>query len=380
MDHPQETSAPLPAVAHPDMGDRLLAAWADGTLVLPLRDKDSPIRLPGLHKHVLPASLSGAARASLAGIGERFAAWRLAPSDNASVIVRIPHVGPDRLQDDLVHEVAALTHIPSGVGPEPIAVHDDPDTSPIGVPYVVTTDVPGHTAPPSAWTPQWLSAHARRLAHLHTVPAPGRAAVQLGEDPWATIEPQGASLLDEVSTFAARSRELHGPMITAAGLEPFLDAMLRRVAAVADEIAQLDGYVLAHGDLCATNVLWERAKDEAPVVRFIDFEWAQGDDPARDLANIGGAVHGGPWYVPMDEPTVDRFVRDYVEARRVLADGQPLPGSVSDLGSLRRRMRAWTAYERTAMLLHVRARAAQDRSYLPIAGELHSTLGTELDL
>src|SRR5699024_7187226 len=116
-----------------------------------------------------------------------------------------------------------------------------------------------------------------------------------------------------------RSRARHGAVIADQGLEPILEATVSRVRAIERDIAQLDGFVLAHGDLCATNIMWDRAgidaTSEHPTVRYIDFEWAQGEDPARDLANIGGSVHGGPWYVPMDEEQISGVVDRYVRTR-----------------------------------------------------------------
>ena len=94
--HPGTPARPDPSAptlldpASPAMGERILEAWRRGALVLPLReDGEAPLRLPGLHRSALPASLSGRARASLAGVGERFAAWRVTPQENAPVIVQI---------------------------------------------------------------------------------------------------------------------------------------------------------------------------------------------------------------------------------------------------------------------------------------------------
>jgi aminoglycoside phosphotransferase (APT) family kinase protein len=368
----------------PAMGELLVEAWRNGTLVLPLRDDASPVRLPGLHKSVLPPSLSGQATVSLAGVGERFAAWRVIPTENAPVIVRIPHVAPSELQQDLSHEIAALTLLPAEVGPEPIAFHDPQEEgapSPIGHSYVVATEVPGTAAVPKAWTPRHLAAHAALLARLHSVPAPGRAPVTLGARPWSAVARGPQSLLTEVEGEATGWRERHGAVIREHALEPFLEAALERVAGVEQDVAALDGFVLAHGDLCATNILWDRpvgadASDD-PVVQYIDFEWSQGDDPARDLAIIGGAVHGGPWYVPLEEEQVASLVRDYVRAR---SEHGELPASVSDVPGLRRRMRAWTAYERTAMLVHVASRASTRVAHRRVLPVLRSTLAAELGL
>ncbi|MFC7457405.1 phosphotransferase [Brachybacterium sp. GCM10030267] len=387
--------------ASPAMGERLVEAWRTGVLVLPLRDESSPVRLPGLHKSVLPPSLSGQARVSLAGVGEHFAAWRLVPQENAPLIVRIPHVPLAEMPQDLAHEIAALTLVPPDVGPQPIAFHDepadegsppagaggpapggdpgDPAPSPIGHPFVVTSEMPGTAAVPEAWTAQNLAAHAAHLAHLHSVPAPGRGPVTLGRNPWAAIPRGTPSLLSEVEAEVESWRSRHGALIRELALEPFLDAALSRVATVESDIAQLDGFVLAHGDLCATNIMWDRPVEaaEPPAVGYIDFEWAQGDDPARDLAIIGGAVHGGPWYVPLDEDQVSAFVDAYVRAR---AEHGPVPASVADVGALRRRMRAWTAYERTAMLVHVASRAATRAAHRQVLPVLRGTLAEELGL
>ena len=376
--HP--TAAPDPVSAA--MGERLLVAWRNGTLVLPMRDDHSPVRLPGLHKSVLPPSLSGQARVSLVGVGERFAAWRLTPQENASVIVRIPHVDPAELHQSLAHEIAALTLIPAEVGPDPIAFHDDAATSPIGHPYVVATDMPGSAAAPETWTPGHLAAHAEHLARLHTVPAPGRGPVSLGEDPWSQVPPGAPSLLGEVEQLVEQWRQRHAPVIAEHHLEPFLEAALAAVARIEPEIAAMaegSGFVLAHGDLCATNVLWSHpaAGHDQPVVRFIDFEWAQADDPARDLAIIGGPVHGGPWYVPMDQQQVAGFVDRYVRAR---AERGEVPPSVADVSALRRRMDAWTAYERTAMLVHVASRAATRVAHQRVLPRLRSTLAAFLGI
>lgn len=336
----------LPAAARPETGEKILEAWRHGTLVLPMRDASSPVRLPGLHKSVLPASLSGAARVSLLGVGEHFAAWRVAPQENAPLLVRVPHV--------------------------------DPAASPLGVPYVVTTEVPGTAAAPGTWTAAHLAAHAELLARLHTVAAPGRGPVSFGAAPWDAVPTTAPSLIAEVAGAVADWRE-HAPAVIAEhDLEPFLEATLARVAGIEEQIGSLDAFALTHGDLCATNIMWDESPGaEVPRVQYIDFEWAQADDPARDLAIIGGSVHAGPWYVPMDEEAVAGFVRVYLEARRRLG---PVPDAIADLPSLRERMRAWTAYERTGMLVHLARRARGKRSYRPLVERMRPLLAAELGL
>ncbi|MGY5766467.1 aminoglycoside phosphotransferase family protein [Brachybacterium sp. DNPG3] len=378
---PTVSAAPtIPDAASPRMGARLAEAWRTGTLLLPMQDAGSPVRLPGLHPSVLPPSLSGPAEVELAGIGEHFAAWTVAPLRNAPVIVRIPHTdaaaGEPQAFD---HEIAALALAPAGVGPEAVAFQGDPARSPLGLPYVVTTHVPGQALAPQAWTPAHLRAHARLLALLHTVAAPGRGPARLGKQPWKDV-PREHSLLTEVEAAADSWRADHRELLAEHHLKPFLKAMVKRVKKVEPQIKDLDGFVLSHGDLCATNILWGPSADGGsaavgahaadggntadtdPSVRYIDFEWAQADDPARDLAILGGSVHAGPWYVPMGEEHVAGFVAAYVDERHRLAADQgtagEVPASVSDVAALRARMRAWTAYERTGMLVHLASRAA----------------------
>lgn len=372
-----EQSPALPDPVSPAMGELLRRAWRDGSLLLPRDEGSAPTRLPGQRHGAVPTSLSGTARVALAGVGERFAAWRVIPQENAAMIVRIPHVAPDELHQDLAHEIAALTLAPARVGPDPIAVHADPATSPLGRPYVVTSDVPGDAAAPSTWTEAHLRAHAAHLARLHSVPAPGRGPVSLGPDPWAAITPGPQHLLPEVEGELRAWQASHGAEIAEHRLAPLLEAAHDVVAATDAQFAQLDGFVLCHGDLCATNILWDGTDPSGgpPRVQFIDFEWAQGDDPARDLAILGGAVHGGPWYVPLGEEQVSGFVDAYVGAR---AEQGEVPDSVADTASLRDRMRAWTAYERSAMLVHVASRAATRASHRRVLPVLRGTLAAAL--
>ena len=51
---------------------------------------------------------------------------------------------------------------------------------------------------------------------------------------------------------------------------------------------------------------------------------------------------------------------------------------MADVPSLRERMRAWTAYERTAMLVHVASRAATRASHRRVLPVLRGTLADEL--
>lgn len=69
--------------------------------------------------------------------------------------------------------------------------------------------------------------------------------------------------------------------------------------------------MLLHGDPAASNLL----VDEAGEVRFVDWEWAQVGDAARDLAFIGGPVAAEPWYAALTPARVRAQAEDYLAAR-----------------------------------------------------------------
>jgi hypothetical protein len=317
-----------------------------------------------------------------------------------TLLVRIPWHEPAH---PLADELAALTQLPPGVGPEPLALHDDAEDEPARASRTWSRlPIPGPD--PRArrqWTrdPTWL-AHAERLAQLHRVTTPGRGPMTLGAKiPWKRMEPGRLSLLDlfaadtqsrrsrPCSTWRAEAQPCCGP--------PQNALRSGRLPSSRD----LEGFVLSHGDLCATNIVWEEGRGEttpssgaptsrsgAPlprsgptlprstpqVPRFIDFEWAMGDDPARDLAIIGGPVHGGPWYVPLAEEDIEDFMGSYLHARTRLDDASELPrlegqtpllpARTLDPAGLRARRDAWEVFEKTAMLLHVAGRVAERRA------------------
>ncbi len=356
------TDSPALDPTSPEVGERILAAWADGSLVLPIQDSGTPVPLPGRHYSApLPEGLAGGASVDLIGIGERFVVWRLEPEDNAPLAVRIPHVPPQQRVQALQHEIAALTHMPRGLGPSPVSSHEDPATSPIGLAYVAVTFESGEPLAPESWNRTHLRIHAQRLARLHTVIAPGRGPIAVARDPWAEVPERPLSVLDEVDALLATWRRDHADVLSAHSLEPFLDAMRERVVDLDAQMRSVNAFCLVHGDLCATNILWRTVADgyggTEPVPVFIDLEWAQADDPARDLSSIGGTIHGGPWYVPMDEDLQTAFVTAYLKAREDLPMRLPSPGSPR---AVRERMLGWAAYERTAMLVHLAVHQDQD--------------------
>ncbi|WP_058235146.1 phosphotransferase [Devriesea agamarum] len=109
--------------------------------------------------------------------------------------------------------------------------------------------------------------------------------------------------------------------------------------------------------------------------RYIDFEWARFDDVARDLAIIGGEVHGGPWYVPLSRDAVRFFVDAYAQEASRLR-----PTQSEEPETLLQRREGWEAYEKLAMLLHCSQRADRENSELhaEAAGSLRTTLTRKL--
>lgn len=393
-----EQTAPAPIdPASPEMGARILEAWREGRLLGTVARFDAS------------ASPSEPVEVRMIGKGESFVAWELeAPpaaglelgsaagselcSESGSgpvsepgsaprpaprrLTVRIPWRTSGEQAQPLGQEAPALAHVPASVGPRPVAVHSDAASSPLGVPCLVTTFVPGRVLDPAQWTPAHLRAHARSLAELHRGALPGRGLLSSQGDGTGGLARGPMSILAEVDGAFDWWRE-HEPGVTELPENAALMAAAREVCARCEPaFAGLTTYVLAHGDACVTNIVWEEDPAGHPTSRFIDFEWAQADDRARDVAIIGGPVHGGPWYVPMDLGAVDSLVEEYVAAARAMDPGLDL-----DAGALRIRRDAWEAYERTAMLLHVTRRAqAGDplhRAALPV---LRETLAARLQL
>ncbi|GAB2542395.1 phosphotransferase family protein [Brachybacterium huguangmaarense] len=348
---PDDTVVPRAAlaVASDATGEALREAWRSGAL-----------------GHVDGETGAGTAdvRAAVTGVGESFVAWRLTPSSGPELVVRIPWRPIDDLAQPIGDEFPALAHVPPGVGPQPVRLVSDPAETAVGRPLIVTTYLPGRVLAPAQWSPAHLLAHARRVAELHAPVFDGRGKLAPG-GPGTPEEARHLvrgpmSMLAEVDGAFGWWRANH-PEVTdtplAARLMDAARAECERAEATG-AFARLTSFTLAHGDLCATNVVWEDAgtgPDAAgPTCHDIDFEWAQADDPARDVAIIGGAVHGGPWYVPMDEDAVAAFCDEYVRESRRLRPDAPL-----DARDLRIRRDAWEAYERTAMLLHSTRRAAE---------------------
>ena len=232
----------------------------------------------------------------------------------------------------------------------------DSEDNPLGVRYIATTYVPGKPKTPDEWTDDDLFRLAGKLAVLHQTvrtdfhgdvdaPVPGPLDLPAELDAsWAW--------------WRERQPELAGEPFVA-GVAPLVRAY---VAERAGTVAGLTSFCLVHGDLAATNVVFD---DGEP--RLIDWEWSQFSDPARDLALIGGEVYGGPWYVPLTPARGEAFVARYAALMGLDA---------AQTRDLRRRRDAWMAYERFNSALHfsMKARERPDSLYAGASATIWRTL------
>lgn len=277
------------------------------------------------------------ATASLLGTGESYAAW-LVTDGTASLVFRLARRRPEDMPCPMIDEFRAGSLIPDDIGSRPLAMDDLAD-NPLGTPYIVATYAPGSLRVPSAWDAGLLGSLAGRLAVLHERTYPlagsvGGAAERLDivrefDDSyawWQAADPEIASG-PEAAALALRIR----PHIVAAA--PAFNGI---------------SYSLIHGDLVATNILI----DERGTPRLIDWEWARIGDVANDLALIGGRITGGPWYVPMDEATIDRLLAEYLAARTAQTGLAAEP-----LARLRARRDSWELLERFFTSLHCEGKA-----------------------
>lgn len=338
------------AAPDPLLEAQLRAAWSTGALT-------------GQKARPEPAALD------FAGSGEHFLVWRLEAGDGSGPLaVRVARQGEDleALPASLREEAAALRLLPRAAG-GPVGVHVEPEArrSALSRPFAVTSWVPGRALAPSDWTQAHLAAHARLIARIHQRRFPVRGALTVvgaaPAGPEAPAAPSGMSLLEDVDAVFGAARARRPRIAEDPRIAEIMAAARAEVETAEPLMGALDEFVLAHGDLCATNVVW----DARGVPRPIDFEWAQADDRARDLAIIGGAVHCDPWYVPLSEGGIEELLGRYVEAVRELD-----PTVVIDERALRIRRDAWEVYEKTAMLLAVAERAqrgeAVHRDALPV--------------
>lgn len=299
---------------------------------------------------------------TLLGRGESNHAWLL-QRGGEELVLRSPHKNVAELPQSLREEHEMLQRVPNGLGARPVALHDDV-TEEEPWPYAVTSRVPGRTLPAAAFVDDALiAARVEALALLHD--GGDRAGLAAPEriDPvgdaesayawWRENEPAAARTLDRLWPAVRRHQEL------------------ARTA-----FARTDT-VLLHGDPAAANLLVDRSGVE-PVVRFVDWEWAQVGDPARDLAFLGGPFHAEPWYALLREAQVRQEAELYRERRLELAgargveqaDARHLEAALS-VDHLLRRREAFLLHEVFFVAAHLaRVAAAGEQPGGPTGQEI----------
>jgi aminoglycoside phosphotransferase (APT) family kinase protein len=303
----------------------------------------------------------------LLGQGESYTAWRLDADGADPLVVRVARRAVEDLPRPMTEEFAALGILPDGVGPAPVLLEQAPD-NPLGSPYMVCGYVPGTVRRPAEWTDAMLGAHARQMARLHTpafercgdVTAPaGERATKLS---LTALFEMSLAWWSETSPHVVGDPEVSRLLPRVAGF----------VAAAEPAFARLHRFAAIHGDLVVPNIV----VDEAGTPRYVDWEWAEIGDPARDLAYIGGHVPAPPWYLPLNRTRLRRLLETYL--RQIPDHGDETPED------LEARRDAWEVYERFFSSLHFRTRrgAPEDQRtglYTHAVAELTAGLDRRLD-
>ena len=347
----------------------------------------------------------GPVRLRRLGAGESYAAWLLC-SGNKERVVRIPRRPLDQLPRSMAAEFAALEQVPPDLGASAVAIaletgsggigDDGPDgpggsggpDNPLGIPYMVTTYVPGRVLAPGDWRPEFAAPLAVQIARLHLAlsTVSGESALPGAPTQLPTASQEGETLLSWWREHHPRT--LLDPRVVAL-LDPWRRALGRFDPAFEGALT----HPLIHGDAVLTNIVF----DPAGVPRLIDFEWAGPGDPAKDLALIGGAITGGPWYAPMERTEVTAFVSEYARCVQRLSEESAQTGAVpqarscsgdpmawrpdahaTDPQALLARRDAWELLDRLPNLLYCLSRAEESPWHARWADDLSTGLSAAL--
>ena len=347
----------------------------------------------------------GPVRLRRLGAGESYAAWLLC-SGNKERVVRIPRRPLDQLPRSMAAEFAALEQVPPDLGASAVAIaletgsggigDDGPDgpggsggpDNPLGIPYMVTTYVPGRVLAPGDWRPEFAAPLAVQIARLHLAlsTVSGESALPGAPTQLPTASQEGETLLSWWREHHPRT--LLDPRVVAL-LDPWRRALGRFDPAFEGALT----HPLIHGDAVLTNIVF----DPAGVPRLIDFEWAGPGDPAKDLALIGGAITGGPWYAPMERTEVTAFVSEYARCVQRLSEESAQTGAVpqarsysgdpmvwrpdahaTDPQALLARRDAWELLDRLPNLLYCLSRAEESPRHACWADDLSTGLSVAL--
>lgn len=253
------------------------------------------------------AGLSSAPdRVSLLGHGESYDAWHVATRTTTEtpatdVVVRVARRAATELPRAMADEFACLARLPRGVGPLPISLDEAGEW--LGTPSVVVSFVPGEVVlDRDRWTPDLLARLARVIATLHTEP----------HERCGPLDDPTRSRVSIVGAFEAGLGwwlEHHPDIVADPEVLRLLPIVRAHLAEREPFFETVDRFALVHGDLIAANVLVD---DGEP--RLVDWEWAEIDDPARDLGYLGGALASPGQQAALTRDQVEHLAAAYLEA------------------------------------------------------------------